>query len=213
MDRSIGIPKGLWSRIGAIALWRRAAAAGWLIAAMACPAALGDEPVPAWERPGSTSPLAQDIDRQLARDIEHGLSLEQSRVGARSATPLQRYQTGRDVQLSRQNLDTLKTRAPQARPVPLLERKLDRVSRPTGQVSGSRGLEFGYSTSLGLSGSSRPALGGKIALPPAPARIARVGYTGATKSRPMGPCVSSSCPSRTWLDRDIQTEPPGQARR
>ena len=105
--------------------------------------------------PRSTSPLAQDIDRQLARDIEHGLSLEQSRVGARSATPLQRYQTSRDVQLSRQNLDTLKTRTPQAKPVPLLERRLDRVSRPTGQVSGSRGLEFGYSTSLGLSGSIR----------------------------------------------------------
>jgi hypothetical protein len=125
----------------------------WLVTAVAGPAAQGDEPVPLRERPLS-SPLAQDIDRQLARDIEHDLNLEQSRVGARSATPLQRYQTQRDVQLSRQNLDTLKTRRPQAKPVPVLERKLDRVSRPTGQVSGSRGLESGYSTSLGLSGSA-----------------------------------------------------------
>jgi hypothetical protein len=132
----------------------RLAVGSWIVAAVACPAALGDEPVPLRERPEATSPLAQDIDRQLARDIEHGLNLEQSRVGARSATPLQRYQTSRDVQLSRQNLDTLKTRTPQAKPVPVLERKLDRVSRPTGQVSGSRGLESGYSTSLGLSGSA-----------------------------------------------------------
>lgn len=102
------------------------------------------------------APLAEDIDRRLRteRGIEHELNLEQSRVGARLATPLQRYQTSRDVQLSRQNLDTLKTRTPQAKPVPVLERKLDRVSRPTGQVSGSRGLESGYSTSLGLSGSA-----------------------------------------------------------
>lgn len=137
-----------------MAPWRCAAAGAWLIAALACPAALGDEPVPVPERPPLSSPLAQDIDRQLARDIEHELNLEQSRVGARLATPLQRYQTRRDVQLSRQNLDTLKTRTPQAKPIPLLERKLDRVSRPTGQVSGSRGLESGFSTSLGLSGSA-----------------------------------------------------------
>jgi hypothetical protein len=132
----------------------RLAVGSWIVTTVACPAALGDESVPLRERPEATSPLAQDIDRQLTRDIEHGLNLEQSRVGARSATPLQRYQTSRDVQLSRQNLDTLKTRTPQAKPVPVLERKLDRVSRPTGQVSGSRGLESGYSTSLGLSGSA-----------------------------------------------------------
>jgi hypothetical protein len=125
----------------------------WLVTAGAGLAALADEPVPRTERPQLTSPLAQDIDRELARDIEHDLSLEQSRVGARSATPLQRYQTGRDVQLSRQNLDTLKTREPQARPIPQLERRLDRVSRPTGQVSRSPGLQSGHGTSLGLSGS------------------------------------------------------------
>ena len=124
----------------------------WLTAAIAGPAAQADD-LAARPEPQLTSPLAQDIDRQLARDLEHDLSLEQSRVGARSATPLQRYQTGRDVQLSRQNLETLKTREPQARPIPQLERRLDRVTRPTGQLSRSRGLESGPSTSLGLSGS------------------------------------------------------------
>ena len=68
MDCSIGIPKGLWSRLGASRIrapsWRCAAAGGWLFAAMGCPAALGDEPVPPGERPPLSSPLAQDIDRQ-----------------------------------------------------------------------------------------------------------------------------------------------------
>jgi hypothetical protein len=115
--------------------------------------ALADEPLSIREQPALSSPLARDIDRQLARDIDHQLNLEQSRVLSHSATPLQRQQTRRDIQLTGQNLDTLKTQTPQARPIPLLERKLDRVSRPTGATSGSRGLESGYSTSLGLSGS------------------------------------------------------------
>jgi hypothetical protein len=129
------------------------AAGAWLIAVMACPPALGDGPVLLHERPAAISPLARDIDSQLARNLEHELNLEQSRVGARSATPLQRYQTGRDVQVTRQSLDTLKTRMPNASPIPLLERRLDRVSRPTGEISRSRGLESGASTSLGLSGT------------------------------------------------------------
>ena len=101
------------------------------------------------------SPLALDIDRQLdaARDIEHELSLEQSRVNARSTSAIQRRQTARDIQLSGQNLNTLKTAAPQQRSIPLLERRLDRVSRPTGAISRDPGLESGFSTSLGLSGS------------------------------------------------------------
>lgn len=123
-----------------------------LLTAVAGPA-IGAEPLPLHERPALTSPLAQDIDRQLARDIEHELNLEQSQVLSRSATPFQRGQLARDIQSTRQNLDTLKTRKPQARPIPVLERKLDRVSRPTGQVGRSRGLESGFSTSLGLSGS------------------------------------------------------------
>jgi hypothetical protein len=101
------------------------------------------------------SPLALDIDRQLdaARGIEHELNLEQSRVNARSSSAIQRRQTARDIQLSGQNLNTLKTAAPQQRSIPMLERKLDRVSRPTGDISRDPGLESGFSTSLGLSGS------------------------------------------------------------
>ena len=88
-----------------------------------------------------------------ARDIEHQLSLEQSRVNARSTSAIQQRQTARDIQLSGQNLNTLKTAAPQQRSIPLLERRLDRVSRPTGAISRDPGLESGFSTSLGLSGS------------------------------------------------------------
>jgi hypothetical protein len=102
-----------------------------------------------------SSPLALDIDRQLrdeARDIGHELSLEQSRVNAHSTSAIQERQTARDVQLSGQRLNTLKTQAPQQRSIPLLERKLDRVSRPTGNISSHPGLESGFSTSLGLSG-------------------------------------------------------------
>jgi hypothetical protein len=107
------------------------------------------------DEPRLTSPLALDVDRQLrtARGIEHELSLEQSRVNARSASQIQRRQTRRDVQLTEQRLNTLKTQAPQARSIPLLERRLDRVSRPTGAISRDPGLESGFSTSLGLSGS------------------------------------------------------------
>jgi hypothetical protein len=113
------------------------------------------------DTPGLGSPLTQDIGRQLdtARGIEHDLSLEQSRVNARSTSPLERYQTERDIQLSRQNLDTLKTEAPQARSIPLLERRLDRVSRPTGAISRDPGLESGFSTSLGLGSGAGSSLG------------------------------------------------------
>jgi hypothetical protein len=149
MTSSIRMHMGPRSRTKAVASCLVAGAL--LIAVLAGPAALGDEPVPLRDRPAAISPLARDIDSQLARDVEHGLSLEQSRVGARSATPLQRHQTSRDVQVTRQNLNTLKTRVPNAAPIPLFERRLDRVSRPTGEVSRSPGLESGASTSLGLS--------------------------------------------------------------
>jgi hypothetical protein len=101
------------------------------------------------------SPLATDIDRQLrtGRGIEHELSLEQSRVNARSASELQRRQTRRDVEVSEQRLRSFKTQTPQARSIPGLERRLDRVSRPTGAISRDPGLESGASTSLGLSGT------------------------------------------------------------
>lgn len=101
------------------------------------------------------SPLATDIDRQLRteRRIEHELSLEQSRVNARSASELQRRQARRDVEVSEQGLRQFKTESPQARSIPRLERRLDRVSRPTGAISRDPGLESGFSTSLGLSRS------------------------------------------------------------
>ena len=102
------------------------------------------------------SPLAADIDRQLLRKerrIEHELSLEQSRVNARSASELQRRQARRDVQVSEQGLRSFKTESPQAPSIPLLERRLDRVSRPTGAISRDPGLESGFGNSLGLSGS------------------------------------------------------------
>ena len=104
--------------------------------------------------PRLSSPLALDVDRQLrtTRNIEHDLSLEQSWVNARSASAIQRRQTARDVQLSGQRLNTFKTQSPQAEPIPLLERRLDRVNRPTGDISRDPGLESGFSTSLGLSG-------------------------------------------------------------
>jgi hypothetical protein len=155
----------VWSRVTwrfriglALSACGRITAGAFAITLIAGPPALGQqplptaqEPVPLWDRPAA-SPLARDIERQLRRDLEHQLNLEQSRLGARSATPLQRYQTGRDVQLSRQRLDTLKTTAPNAPPIPALERRLDRASRPTGAISRSRGLESGPSSSLGLSG-------------------------------------------------------------
>jgi hypothetical protein len=101
------------------------------------------------------SPLAADINRQLrtGRGIEHELSLEQSRVNARSASELQRRQTRRDVEVSEQRLRSFKTESPQARSIPRLERRLDRVSRPTGAISRDPGLESGFGNSLGLSGS------------------------------------------------------------
>jgi hypothetical protein len=101
------------------------------------------------------SPLAADINRQLRteRRIEHELSLEQSRVNARSASELQRRQARRDVEVSEQGLRSFKTESPQARSIPRLERRLDRVSRPTGAISRDPGLESGFSNSLGLSGT------------------------------------------------------------
>jgi hypothetical protein len=113
------------------------------------------------EQEGPQSPLTNDINRQLrtARGIEHDLSLEQSRVNARSASGLQRRQARRDVQVSQQGLRTFKTESPQARSIPLLERRLDRVSRPTGAISGDPGLDSRFSNSLGLGSGAGTSLG------------------------------------------------------
>lgn len=136
----------------------RTAIGTWLVSVALCATAVAQDRellgVILEEEPRLRSPLAQDIDRQLrtARGIEHELSLEQSRVNARSASELQRRQTRRDVAVSEQRLRTFKTTEPQQRSIPLLERRLDRVSRPTGALSRDPGLESGGSTSLGLSG-------------------------------------------------------------
>jgi hypothetical protein len=107
------------------------------------------------QEPRLSSPLAADINRQLrtGRGIEHELNLEQSRVNARSASELQRRQARRDVEVSEQGLRSFKTESPQARSIPRLERRLDRVSRPTGAISRDPGLESGFGNSLGLSGT------------------------------------------------------------
>jgi hypothetical protein len=137
----------------------RAVIGALLLSVVLCAAALAQQRalprVTLEEGAPLSSPLAQDIDRQLrgARDIDHQLNLEQSRVNARSTSAIQERQTARDISLTGQNLNTLKTAAPQQRSIPLLERKLDRVSRPTGAISRDPGLESGFSTSLGLSGS------------------------------------------------------------
>jgi len=97
--------------------------------------------------------MRQQQEEVRPRGIEHELSLEQSRVNARSASELQRRQTRRDVEVTEQRLRTFKTQSPHAPPIPLLERRLDRVSRPTGTPSRDPGLESGFDTSLGLSRS------------------------------------------------------------
>jgi len=97
--------------------------------------------------------MRQQQEEVRPRGIEHELSLEQSRVNARSASELQRRQTRRDVEVTEQRLRTFKTQSPHAPPIPLLERRLDRVSRPAGTPSRDPGLESGFDTSLGLSRS------------------------------------------------------------
>lgn len=116
----------------------------WLAACAVCVGCLADERPLAQEH-RLTSPLARDIERRLeasGRAIDHELSLEHSRVNAPSATPFQRWQTSRDVQITGQRLNTLKTQAPDDPSIPRLERRFDRVSRPVGRVP-ARGLGLG----------------------------------------------------------------------
>jgi hypothetical protein len=138
----------------------RAAVGALLLGIALCPPASAQEDrellgVILQQERRTRSPLAADIDRHLrtGRGIEHELSLEQSRVNARSASELQRRQARRDVEVSEQRLRSFKTESPQARSIPRLERRLDRVSRPTGAISRDPGLESGSSNSLGLSGT------------------------------------------------------------
>ena len=71
------------------------------------------------------------------RIIEHQLDTSQSRVLRDSDRPIERSQVTRDLGAAEQRLRSFKTRRPNAEPTPLLERQLDRLSRPTDL--GSRG--------------------------------------------------------------------------
>lgn len=65
------------------------------------------------------------------RIIEHQLDTTQSRVLRDSDRPLERSQVIRDLGAAGQRLRSFKTREPNAASTPLLERQLDRLSRPT----------------------------------------------------------------------------------
>ena len=66
-----------------------------------------------------------------ARIIEQQLDTTQSRVLRDSDRPLERSQVTRDLGAAEQRLRAYKTREPNAAATPLLERQLDRLSRPT----------------------------------------------------------------------------------
>ncbi|MCC2665276.1 MAG: hypothetical protein K0R41_3313 [Geminicoccaceae bacterium] len=86
--------------------------------------------------------LAEDEDIETEeRILEQQLDNAQSRVLRNSPRPIERSQLSRDLGASEQGLRSLKTREPGAASVPLLERQLDRLSRPARVRSpGSSGL-------------------------------------------------------------------------
>ncbi len=63
--------------------------------------------------------------------IEHKLDTTQSRVLRDSDRPIEAFQVERDLGGTEQRLRSFKTREPNAAATPLLERQLDRLSRPT----------------------------------------------------------------------------------
>lgn len=65
------------------------------------------------------------------RIIENQLDTTQSGVLRDSDRPLERAQVQRNLGAAGQRLQSFKTRDPNAAGTPLLERKLDRLSRPT----------------------------------------------------------------------------------
>lgn len=79
----------------------------------------------------STATDAADATVPEERIIEQQLDTTQSRVLRDSDRPLERSQVQRDLDASQQRLRSLKTRTPNAAATPLLERQLDRLSRPT----------------------------------------------------------------------------------
>jgi hypothetical protein len=84
-----------------------------------------------------TSAACADEDVPEERIIEQKLDTTQSQVLRQSSRPLERLQVERDLGAAELRLRSYKTMQPNAEPTPLLERKLDRLSRPTGR--GPRG--------------------------------------------------------------------------
>lgn len=79
----------------------------------------------------TTAACAEDDTVSEERIIENELDTTQSRVLRDSDRPLERSQVQRDLGAAGQRLRSFKTREPNAAATPLLERKLDRLSRPT----------------------------------------------------------------------------------
>lgn len=75
-----------------------------------------------------TAQTEEPVDEE--RIIEHRLDTTQSRVLRDSDRPIERSQVERGLDAAEQRLRSLKTRAPQAESIPLLERQLDRLNRP-----------------------------------------------------------------------------------
>lgn len=69
--------------------------------------------------------------RLLERRLEHDLERLPSRTVARPEGKIPERRLGRDLDASEQRLRTLKTRRPNASSLPLLERRLERLQRPT----------------------------------------------------------------------------------
>jgi hypothetical protein len=79
----------------------------------------------------STATDAADATVPEERIIEQQLDTTQSRVLRDSDRPLERSQVTRDLGAAEQRLRSYETREPNAAATPLLERQLDRLSRPT----------------------------------------------------------------------------------
>lgn len=77
----------------------------------------------------AASPLTEDIENEL-RILEHQLDTTQRGVLRDSERPLERSQVKRNLGASEQRLRSLKTREPDLEGAPVLERQLDRASRP-----------------------------------------------------------------------------------
>ena len=76
-----------------------------------------------------TRPIAPP--RRIIPDPGYELDRLESRVHQRPTGEIARYRVRRDLDVAGQELRSLKTLRPQAGPIPLFERQLDRLQRPT----------------------------------------------------------------------------------